>query len=166
LTRAPGAPGPPGSPRGPSVGLPGASRRLPGPKTNQSKKPRNLTEFIKQRSLSIWCCSSGPMLGIRRVCTIFVLSACRGSSPGGLLPHCSACRGGLGVRRSRNKKDCSLNLPMCHWSVQSNNSLILLTVPGSMSFCFRRANDRIFDGPSPLPRPAPGASGGKGQRKI
>ncbi len=33
-------------------GPPGASRRPPGPKTNQSEKPRNLTELIKQWSRS------------------------------------------------------------------------------------------------------------------
>ena len=40
--------GPPGSPPEPSVGLPGASRRPPGPKTDQSKKPRNLKVMIEQ----------------------------------------------------------------------------------------------------------------------
>ncbi len=39
--------GPPGGPPGPSVGLPGASRRPPGPKTNQSKKPRNPKELTE-----------------------------------------------------------------------------------------------------------------------
>ncbi len=59
LTRAPGPREAPGRPPGLSVGLPGASRRPPGPKTNHSKKPRNLnkvTELWRSRAWSRFDC--------------------------------------------------------------------------------------------------------------
>ncbi len=54
LTRAPGPRDAPGWSPGLSVGLPGASGGLPeapGPKTDQSKKLRNLTELTEQWSM-------------------------------------------------------------------------------------------------------------------
>ena len=92
-----------------AFGPPGASRRLPGPKTNQSKKPKNLKELTERWS-KLGCIEKTPeILRIR--------------------PGIFDFEADLGLKRSQTKPKIPGTVPTNRHTTIPNNS-------GSTSACF------------------------------